>query len=159
MDINVFKVINLCFNDWPADGLARAEASRAPYAALVSVFCSCGIYHRLCVGVVPDDDVDLCSWCGVDISAYSSQLAILQSPSPQMVRPKWGWEAPEAAACCFWPEEEDIKKVGFSVCPMLKMTTYILSYDWFKWIFALLVESYGYKSNVPRTCLVHKLYD
>ncbi|KAL1539258.1 hypothetical protein AAHA92_27897 [Salvia divinorum] len=71
-----------------SDGLARAEASRAPYAALISLFCSCGIYHRLYVGVIPDDDVDLCSWCGVDISAYSSQLAILQSPSPQMVRPK-----------------------------------------------------------------------
>ena len=82
------KVINLCIIDRSADGLARTEASRAPDAAVVGMFCSGGIHHRLCAGVISDDDVDLCSRGGVDISACRSQLAVLQSSLPQLVRPK-----------------------------------------------------------------------
>ncbi|KAL2484426.1 60S ribosomal protein L17-2 [Abeliophyllum distichum] len=68
-----------------SDGLARAKVGRAPDAASAGVFCSGGIYHGLCIGIISDNAAYIRSRCYINFSDYSSQLAILQSQPSQLV--------------------------------------------------------------------------
>lgn len=81
------NTILLLNNLFGRDGLARAEASRAADAADVGNFRSSGIHCRLRDGVFSDNVPYLHGRSRANFYCYHPQLAILQPPSSQLVRP------------------------------------------------------------------------
>lgn len=79
------------------DGLARAEASWAAHAAHAVGICSDSLHHRICYGFISDNDVDVCWRCGSDHIGDCPELAILQSPPPQVVGAESGREASQTS--------------------------------------------------------------
>lgn len=80
------------------DGLARAEARGAADADNARGVCCGGIRDRLHHWVFPDDDPDICRRRRSDHVGHRPELALLQSPSAQVVGPNRSREASQAAA-------------------------------------------------------------
>lgn len=80
------------------DGLARAKARGAADADNARGFCCGGICDWLHHWVFSDDDLVICRWCGFDHLGHRPELALLQSPSAQVVGPERSREASQTTA-------------------------------------------------------------